>query len=296
MYTDDDDKTVFMPLNEGEEIGVTPPGERDLQETHQEFVQENLFNKISGLNYVSGPNKLIKFSSELFAIHYQLIHKSMDCNADKLSVLINDALTKFTIRCQQEGISDRALKSGQYVLCTFIDEVILSTEYGQEIQWSQQSMLSSHFNESWGGETFYKIRLFCLDNLADFIEVFELVYICLCLGFKGQYANARNGELMFERLKKESYEVICQYRNIKDEESVSPNWKTDYEPKQFTKQKYSFWTFLFVTLFILVLMFSTLSYFSYENEKPVLQNIEQTKKVLVDNIIQNQKLSDSSSL
>ncbi|MEY8766144.1 type IVB secretion system protein IcmH/DotU [Francisella salimarina] len=281
MYANnDDDKTIFMPLADNDEITQRNFGEVK-QEQVREITSESLFQKVSKQEYMFGPNSLMKYASEIFAIHYQVINHSIDFSVDKLKMILSDGLTKFTIRCQQDGIGDNLLKSAKYILCAFIDEAILATEYGQNIHWSQQSMLSSNFNESWGGETFFKIRLFCLDNISEYIEVFELIYICLCLGFKGQFSSKTNGKLMLDRLKRESYDVICQYRDLHDDASIAKHWQTDYEPKAPIKYKHTFSIFFGVILAILLVIYIGLSFFINQAEQPVLKDIDNTKNQLI---------------
>jgi len=280
MYNNDDDKTIFMPLVDNDEITQHSFGESS-QEEVRELTSESLFQKVSTLEYMFGPNKIMKNASEIFAVHYQVVNNSIDFSVDKLKMTLSDGLTKFTIRCQQDGVGDNLLKSAQYILCSFIDEAILSTKYGQNIHWSQQSMLSTNFNESWGGETFFKIRLFCLDNIAEYIEVFELIYICISLGFKGQFSSKTNGKLMLDRLKRESYDVICQYRDLHDDVSVAKHWQTDYEAKAPIKYKHTFSIFFGIVLAILIVIYSGLSFFINQTESPVLKDVKNTKQQLV---------------
>lgn len=283
MYNNDDDKTIFMPLAENDEVTQNSFDSfpNTSKETAREITDETLFQKVSRVEYMFGPNVLMKNASEIFSIHYQIVNNSFNHSVDKLKMMLSDALTKFTIRSQQNGVSENLLKSAQYILCSFIDEAILSTKFGQDIRWSQQSMLSTNFNESWGGETFFKIRLFCLDNISEYIEVFELIYICLSLDFKGQFAHKSNGKLMLDRIKRESYDVICQYRELYDDTELAKSWESEYEPKIPVKYKHTFTIFLGVVLSILIIVYTGLSFFVNQTEAPVLKDIQSTKKALI---------------
>lgn len=281
MYdNEDDDKTIFMPLAETDEVTQHNFGEIK-EETVRELTSENLFQKISKLEYMFGPNDLMKYASEIFAVHYQVVNNSLDFSIDKLKMTLSDGLTKFTIRCQQNNIGGDLLIKAKYVLCAFIDESILSTKYGQNIHWSQQSMLSTNFNESWGGENFFKIRLSCQDNISECLELYELIYICICLGFKGQFSNKPNGKLMLDRLKRESYDAICQYRDLHEDADVAKHWQTDYEPKAPIKYKHTFSIFFGVIVAILIVIYVGLSFFINQAESPVLTDINDTKQQLV---------------
>lgn len=296
MYdNNDDDKTIFMPLAENDEVTQQSFGEIREQDA-RELTSESLFQKISKLEYMFGPNNLMKYASEIFAVHYQVVNKSIDFSVDKLKMTLSDGLTKFTIRCQQDGVGENLLKSAKYILCAFIDEAILSTEYGQNIHWSQQSMLSTNFNESWGGETFFKIRLYCLDNISEYLELFELIYICICLGFKGQFSNKSNGKLMLDRLKRESYDAICQYRELHDDASVAKHWQTDYEPKAPIKYKHTFSIFFGVIFAILTVVYIGLSFFINQAESPVIKDIDNTKQQLITSYESSPSTSSDESI
>ncbi len=274
MYIDDDedDKTVFMPLDPSKQK-TQPQPSSDI-----EISPSLAFAKLSQFDYLAGPNKLVEYASELFALHYEITNGSFQSHVEQLRLSLNDALTKFTLRSQQNGVSDKSLRSARYIICTFIDESVLSTEWGRSSDWSRQSMLSTNFNESWGGEVFYKIRLYSLEHLSEFIDVFELCYICLCLGFKGQYATNPNGQMVMDRIKRESFQVIQEYRGHSDTAGLSPSWESDYEKKKPLRQKNSLWLVSIISIAVLICIYGALSIFLNSTITPVYNQVEKQEQ------------------
>ncbi|OOF55434.1 type IVB secretion system protein IcmH/DotU [Rodentibacter myodis] len=78
--------------------------------------------------------------------------------------------------------------SFRYCICTFIDEMVMATPWGSSSIWGQRSLLAYFHNETWGGEKFYSILSRTMLEPEKYHELLEFMYICLALGFKGQYA------------------------------------------------------------------------------------------------------------
>ena len=76
-------------------------------------------------------------------------------------------------------MSPETVLAARYVLCTFLDEIVLGTPWGSESVWSTQSLLSSFHNETWGGEKFFLILDSMLQDPAGNINLIELMYVCL---------------------------------------------------------------------------------------------------------------------
>lgn len=84
--------------------------------------------------------------------------------------------------------------SFRYCVCTFIDEIVMATPWGNSSIWGQRSLLAHFHNETWGGEKFYSILSRTMLEPEKYHELLEFMYICLALGFKGQYAIGPHGQ------------------------------------------------------------------------------------------------------
>lgn len=229
---------------------------------------------------LSGPNRLLQFASEVMVIHHHLLHGGYQHQSEQLLADLHEAFVQFDLRCQQGGIAKSIVKSAKYVLCAFIDETVMTRSWARETHWSQHTILSQYFNETWGGETVFRIRQYCLENLGETLPLFELITVCLCLGYQGQYAMVEKGELALVRLKQESLQIIRQARDDESLWSLAPHWQPPAVEKQTLKQFHLFGWIAGLCLALLLAVYLGLSYFMNESSVPVVAQIQQAKEAL----------------
>ncbi|MGL4983374.1 MAG: type IVB secretion system protein IcmH/DotU [Plesiomonas sp.] len=98
------------------------------------------------------------------------------------------------------GYENGMVLSFRYILCTFIDEAVMSQEWGSLSEWSEHSLLTRFHNETWGGEKVFVLLNKLQEDPARYREVLEFIYLCLCLGFEGRYRVMNHGREEFERV------------------------------------------------------------------------------------------------
>ena len=81
----------------------------------------------------------------------------------------------------------------RYVLCTFVDSAVLNTPWGAQGDWAGQSLLVIFHKEVSGGEKFFSILDRLRSNPSRYIDLIELVYVCLALGYEGKYRHDPQG-------------------------------------------------------------------------------------------------------
>jgi type VI secretion system protein ImpK len=276
-YQMDDDKTVFMQVPSVRNDTGKKPSASELamavKQASPAPAGQTLLDKMARIDHLSGPNALLENATEVLVLHYQLVNHIFDHSLTGLRSTLNEALVKFELRCQQQGMLKPLVKSAKYILCAFIDETILTSEATKEGGWSRHSLLSHFFNETWGGETFFKIRQFCIENLNDYIQLLEMVYVCICLGFRGKYAAQQEGDLQLERIQRETYQVIREYRGDIENLPLSPSWQSDYTGKKTLRQYQSIWIALGLSLAVLVVTYAGLSYFLSKSSAPIAAKV-----------------------
>lgn len=75
-----------------------------------------------------------------------------------------------------------------YLLCTFIDEMVMHESWGENSNWSKSTLLYNFHQESWGGENFFAVAQKQLNAKEHNVELLEFIYLCLNLGYKGKFA------------------------------------------------------------------------------------------------------------
>lgn len=130
----------------------------------------------------------------------------------------------FESRARALGVGEETIRAARYVLCTALDEIVLNTPWGSNSSWSQQSLLSRFHNEVWGGEQFFRLLDRFQQNPGANLDLLELMYICLALGFQGRYRVMGDGHHQLEQLREGLYRTIRRQRG-EFERSLSPRWE-----------------------------------------------------------------------
>lgn len=268
-----EDHTVFIPAAQGEDFGglasVASTESVTLKSMLTEPADQNILLALD-LNYRSGINRLIECATEIFFVHYQIM-KGRFNDARQIRVFVQDALLKFELRGQQEALPKNVVKSAKYVLCTFLDEAILQTEWGRDSDWGRHTLLAQFFNETWGGKTVFKIRQFCLENIHEYIDLLEMIYLCLCLGFRGQYGTEPNGEVLLGRMKRETYQAIADYRGERANAPLSPQGASTYQATTVLKQAKSLKWIIAACAGVIVVAYVSMSLFVSLDSQPVYE-------------------------
>jgi type VI secretion system protein ImpK len=111
---------------------------------------------------------------------------------DVLQRRISTLFDQMSRRCREAGFGDDDANEAKYAIAAFADEQIFRSQWPGRNQWMGQPLQLLYFNENTAGEGFFQ-RMAALQNQPQRAHVLEIFYLCLCLGFQGQYA-VRGGE------------------------------------------------------------------------------------------------------
>jgi type VI secretion system protein ImpK len=75
-----------------------------------------------------------------------------------------------------------------------------------------------------GGEKFFEILERLRGNPGRYIDLIELVYLCLALGYEGKYRHDPSGQGQLGQLQRDLYRLIREQRQLHDE-GLSAHWK-----------------------------------------------------------------------
>ena len=91
------------------------------------------------------------------------------------------------------------LRPAHYALCASIDDVVLNTPWGSTGSWGARSLVATFHQEVRAGERFFVLLGQMREQPGTFLPVLELMYLCLSLGFQGQYRLSPRGPGELER-------------------------------------------------------------------------------------------------
>ena len=127
------------------------------------------------------------------------------------------------------------LRPAHYALCASLDDVVLNTPWGSSGTWSERSLVSTFHQEVRSGERFFDVLEQMCDNPGKYLPVIKLMYLCMSLGFIGQYRLSRRGVGDINRIREETYAVIVRQQKAA-EQDLAPHTKgvdAPYRPARF---------------------------------------------------------------
>lgn len=172
----------------------------------------------------SGLNPLVDSAVVLLTLAGQLRNTASHPDVAGLREHMVQQIRIFEQNSRTVGVSPETALAARYILCTLLDETVLGTPWGSESVWSSQSLLSTFHNETWGGEKFFMILDRMLQEPGSNIDMLELMYISLSLGFEGKFAVQEQGRSKLVETMDNLFRTIRMQRGDYERE-LSPHWR-----------------------------------------------------------------------
>lgn len=131
----------------------------------------------------------------------------------------------FERQSRDNGVPLEQLRPAHYALCASLDDVVLNTPWGSSGTWSERSLVSTFHQEVRSGERFFDVLKQMCDNPGRFLPVVKLMYLCMSLGFIGQYRLSRRGVGDINRIREETYAVIARQQQAAADPELAPHTK-----------------------------------------------------------------------
>ncbi|MAG66894.1 type IVB secretion system protein IcmH/DotU [Pseudomonas sp.] len=170
-----------------------------------------------------GPNTLLALAAPLLSELVQLKSADAQERPELLRESLRAGIQYFDLQCQDHGIEQTSRHAARYVLCTVLDEAILATRWGNDSDWSQHSLLALFHQETFGGEKFFVLLERLHRDPGRHLDVLELMYVCIALGFQGRYRLQPRGETALAELSERLYRELRRYREAPDTRLAEPN-------------------------------------------------------------------------
>jgi type VI secretion system protein ImpK len=171
-----------------------------------------------------GMNPLVQAASPLLLLAVQLRHSATPPDAHHLREQAVAQVRKFEGHAQQANIPQQTALAARYVLCTMLDEAVLNAPWGEQSGWAQQTLLVTFHGESYGGAKFFQILERLCADFSRHLDLIELMYICLALGFGGRYLIEAGGRARLADIQEDLYRRIRAQRAPAAQE-LAPHWR-----------------------------------------------------------------------
>ncbi len=221
----------------------------------------------------SGINPLVSAAAALLGLVNQLRNAMRHADINGLRAHVVEEMRNFENSSRAAGVSPENLLAARYALCTLMDETVLSTPWGSESLWSKQSLLSTFHNETWGGEKFFVILERVSDDPTRNIDLMELLYLCLALGFEGKYRVLERGRAKLEELQDNLYRRIRSVRGD-FERDLSPHWQGVTDRRGVLIRYVPLWVVAAVAGVLLLGTYAAFNVYLKQSSDPVLEKLQ----------------------
>ncbi|MGY0777332.1 type IVB secretion system protein IcmH/DotU [Azospirillum argentinense] len=188
----------------------------------------------------TGVNPLAAAAAPLLGLVSRLRTASMSVPIEQVRAQTVAALRDFEGRATAQGTPRETVRTAHYALCATIDDIVLNTPWGNRSPWAAASMVSSFHNEVTGGERFYRLLEPLMRQPAANRDLLELLYLCLSLGFEGQYRLSPRGQSELARTRDTVYRSITELRGT-GERDLSSRWRGVAMPHRTTSTGVPLW-------------------------------------------------------
>ncbi|OGT47743.1 MAG: hypothetical protein A3E83_04890 [Gammaproteobacteria bacterium RIFCSPHIGHO2_12_FULL_41_20] len=174
--------------------------------------QQWLPSKIITHHPKAGLNPLVDTAAYLFSAMGKLKRLKSHRHLGKLQKELTEEIDLFQDKAKMLNYNAECLLVCRYALCSSLDDIISNTAWGGQGQWEPYSLLLAYQQDMGHQEKFFAILERLIKNPALYIDLMEFMYLCLSLGFKGQYKTTEYSHHHLELTTEILYQHIRAYR------------------------------------------------------------------------------------
>lgn len=160
----------------------------------------------------SGLNPLADCAGYLFSLVGKLKLLKSYRHLSKLQKDMIDAIRSFEEAAKTLQYSGECILVSRYAMCATVDDVFANTPWGAQGQWDSYRLLAAFNQEAPHQDRFFVILERIIKDPVLYIDVMEFMYICLSLGYKGQYRSTEYSNNQLEQITNTLYKRIRAHR------------------------------------------------------------------------------------
>jgi len=257
------DKTVVKPR----------PGKRNLAPTAQpkdpsEAIKSEDKTQINEqINYGSKQvailtiteNDIVDSADTLLSLCCQLKESKDYKDVTTLKAQSIDLIKLYEQSLRVKGVLPNLIEHARYCLCCFLDEVVLNQPWGENSLWASSSLLSTFHTQTNGGEHFFILLDSFLNDGEQKIELLELMYLCLSLGFVGKMRIDTAGDSKIEDYKERAYRKVKASKRSFTKD-LAPDWQNKVVKGTELQEVFPIWLIMLLGAVILSTIYMIFSY------------------------------------
>lgn len=201
----------------------------------------------------NGKNRLMEAAMPLMGLVIRIRRLSKFEKVDALHSRLVNEVEIFQQDIEGLGYDEATVLAARYVLCSAIDEAVLSQPWGAESNWPERPLLSVYHNETWGGEKVFTILDRVMDESHRFVDLLEFIYYTVSIGFEGKYHVVHNGHVRLENLLSTIHERLTRHRGAPPDRLLEPE-PNIYNLDQRMNWRLPVWAVGFGAVLLLIIM------------------------------------------
>jgi type VI secretion system protein ImpK len=143
--------------------------------------------------------------------------------------LLEREVASFQAICSNAQVRHEHVVAASYSLCTALDEAANSTEWGggkggEAGIWAGQQLAAKFHGDTKGGDKFFLLVGRLAASPQEHIDLLELMYQILGLGFEGRFSTAANGRRQLETVRHRLFVLLGTARGDVPQD-LSPHWR-----------------------------------------------------------------------
>ena len=178
-----------------------------------------------------GLNPLLALANRLLLLVPQLRQTRQVADVAALRATLAQSIRNFVSAAQERGIAPERVMAARYILCTMLDEAAADTPWGGTGVWARLSLLAEFHNEAFGGEKVFQLMARLAEKPDANLDLLELIYAAMALGFEGRYRVIDNGRAQLEAVRARLAQIIRQQRGAYPP-ALAQHWAGQVAPQR----------------------------------------------------------------
>lgn len=169
-------------------------------------------NRIVTHHPKAGLNPVADAASHLFSVLGKLKTLTTYRQLEKLQQELIQEVNSFQDTVKTLGYNAEYVIVCKYILCATFDDIISNTNWGAQGQWDCYNLLAAFNQDTQHQNKFFSIMERAIKEPSHYIDLMEVMYICLSMGYKGQYRTTEHSQYQLEQITNTLYKHIRAYR------------------------------------------------------------------------------------
>ncbi len=178
----------------------------------------------------------------------------------------------------QTGVSPDTIRTAKFALVAFIDETILSSDWPHKEEWASTPLQLEFFDQYDAGEVFFDRLDQLRENPRASAEALEIYYLCMALGFKGQYQI--HGQEHLREIIEGTYEDLRQLPGMQGK-ALAPHGSPRGQVTEEVKSKLPTWVIAATAALIGLLIYAGMTVYISDTAEETARSIRDIEPTTV---------------